>query len=89
MVYTNAFSLDPNAAYPGAATLAGQLNLLCNRPGVINLSAAAAFPDVQVQGTYPATAAQWQNGQRSYYCFVNRQSGQPITGSLAGPGPTG
>jgi len=53
-----------------------------------DLTAAAAYPDLQVQGSFPATEAQWKSGQRSYYCFANRSSGQPLTSSVAGPGPT-
>jgi hypothetical protein len=87
MVYTGAFSTDPKAAFPGAAQLASQINVLCSRPGILNLDAAGQFTDAQIQGTYPVTEKQWKDGQRSYYCFVNRSSGQPITGSLAGPGP--
>jgi hypothetical protein len=89
MVYTNLFSADPAAPYPGAPALANQINLLCTKPGVINLQAASAYPDLQLQGTYPATAQQWTDGLRSYYCFASRSSGQPITGSVAGPGPQG
>ncbi|GAB3610900.1 hypothetical protein GCM10027414_30260 [Humibacter ginsengiterrae] len=87
MVYTGVFSTDPKAAFPGADQLASQINVLCSRPGVLNLDAAGQYDDAQVQGSYPVTAKQWQDGQRSYYCFVSRSSGQPITGSLAGPGP--
>ncbi len=89
MVYTNLFSADPAAPYPGASALANQINLLCTKPGVINLQAASAYPDLQLQGTYPATPQQWADGLRSYYCFASRSAGQPITGSVAGPGPQG
>ncbi|MHA7985077.1 hypothetical protein ACX9R5_04650 [Rathayibacter sp. CAU 1779] len=87
MVYTSVFSTDANAAYPGADALAGQINALCSRPGVLNLDAAGQYDDAQLQGSYPVTDKQWKAGQRSYFCFVNRSSGQPITGSLQGPGP--
>ena len=87
LVYTAPISTDPAAAFPGAAQLASQINVLCSRPGVIDLDAAGKYSDVQLQGAYPVTQAQWDAGQRSYFCFVNRSSGQPITGSLAGPGP--
>jgi hypothetical protein len=87
MVYTNLFSADPAAPYPGADALAQQINLLCTKPGVIDLAAAGAYPDLQLQGTYPATDKQWKDGQRSYYCFASRASGQPLTSSVAGPGP--
>jgi hypothetical protein len=84
LVVRGSFSTAPTAAYPGAQQLASQINLLCSKPGVINLAAAGALDDVQVQGAYPATAAQWSAGQRSYFCFASRASGKPITGSLTG-----
>ncbi|MEN2736145.1 septum formation family protein, partial [Microbacterium sp. X-17] len=89
LVYTNLISADPAAPYPGTDALAQQINTLCTASGVIDLNAAAAYPDLQVQGAFPATEAQWKSGQRSYYCFANRSSGQPLTSSVAGPGPTG
>ncbi len=87
LVYTAAFSTDPKAAFPGADQLASQINLLCSRPGILDMGAAGQYDDAQLQGSYPVTAKQWKDGVRSYYCFVSRASGQPITGSLAGPGP--
>jgi hypothetical protein len=89
MVYTNLFSADPAAPYPGVDALAQQINLLCTKSGIIDLTAAGAYPDLQLQGTYPATEQQWKDGERSYYCFASRSGGQPLTTSVAGPGPTG
>ncbi|AAT89989.1 conserved hypothetical protein [Leifsonia xyli subsp. xyli str. CTCB07] len=89
LLYTNLLSTDPAAHYPGADTIAGQINALCTAPGVIDLAAAGSYPDLQVQGAFPAAEAQWASGQRSYYCFASRSSGQPLTSSVAGPGPTG
>ena len=45
--------------------------------------ATRLYTDVQFEGSYPATSSQWDAGDRSYYCFVNRSSGDPLTGSLA------
>ena len=88
LVSRGTFSDDPAAAFPGEAALAAQINLQCTVPGIIDMSAAGAFPDLQLQGSYPVTDEQWSSGQRHYYCFVSRSSGEPLTGSLAGPGPT-
>jgi hypothetical protein len=89
MVYTNLISADPAAAYPGADALAQQVGGRCAASGIIDLGAAAAYPNLQVQGTFPATEKQWKDGQRSYYCFATRTGGEPLTSSIAGPGPTG
>jgi hypothetical protein len=87
LVYTNVFSADPAAAFPGEAQLASQINVLCTKPGIINLEAASQFTDAQIQGAYPVTEKQWKSGQRSYFCFVNRAGGEPLTGSIQGSGP--
>jgi type IV secretory pathway VirB2 component (pilin) len=89
LVYTNVLSADPAAPYPGADALAGQIPGLCTASGVVDLGAAGAYPDLQVIGSFPATEQQWKDGQRSYYCFVDRSGGEPLTSSVAGPGPTG
>ncbi|MCU1584271.1 MAG: hypothetical protein JWM49_827 [Microbacteriaceae bacterium] len=78
-------SPSPSAdEYPGLAALQAQIALLCGAPDVIDLAAASAYSDIQFQASYAATAAEWNGGQRDYFCFVNRSSAQPITGSLAG-----
>ncbi|MEO8907672.1 MAG: septum formation family protein [Microbacteriaceae bacterium] len=88
LVYAGVFATDATVAYPGVEQLASQINVLCSRTGILNLTAAAAFTDAQIQAAYPATQQQWQGGQRSYFCFVNRSAGEPLTGSVAGPGPS-
>ncbi|WP_022882063.1 hypothetical protein [Gryllotalpicola ginsengisoli] len=88
LVYTAPYSSDPDAAFPGESAIAAQINLLCSKPGIIDMTAAAAYNDIQLVGAYPVTEEQWNNGQRNYYCFADRSSGQPLTASIAGPGPT-
>ncbi|TFD48186.1 hypothetical protein E3T55_14050 [Cryobacterium frigoriphilum] len=88
LVFRGAFGGDAVTVFPGEAELAAQINVLCSAVGLIDLTAAAAVADVQVQGSYPVTDEQWTAGERHYYCFVSRSSGEPLTGSLAGPGPT-
>lgn len=77
------------AAYPGAAALQAQINLLCTATGVIDLSTAGAYNDIQFQAAYPVTEKEWTSGYHDYFCFVNRSSGGPITGSVAGAHPAG
>ncbi|MCI2956487.1 hypothetical protein MN032_02175 [Agromyces atrinae] len=87
LVYRGAFDETPEAAFPGEAELASQINVLCTAAGVIDLAAASGYPDLQVQGSFPVTEEQWTDGQRNYYCFVNRSSGEPLSATVAGPGP--
>ncbi|MGO4690288.1 hypothetical protein [Glaciibacter sp. 2TAF33] len=87
LVYRGTFAGDATTVFPGEAALAAQINLLCSAPGIIDLAAAAGYPDLQLQGSYPVTAEQWTSGPRHYFCFVNRSSGEPLGASIAGPGP--
>ncbi|MDN4613055.1 septum formation family protein [Leifsonia sp. F6_8S_P_1B] len=89
MVWTDVLSADLAAPYPGADALAQQIGALCTAPGVIDLDAGAQYTGLQVQGSFPATDQQWAAGQRSYYCFASRSTGEPLTSSVAGGGPTG
>jgi hypothetical protein len=81
--------VDPNAEpvwaeYPGPEALQAQISLLCAASGAIDYAAAREYTDAQVQGSYPMTAEQWETDP-SYYCFVSRSSGAPLTKSLAVP----
>ena len=87
LVYRGVLPGDAGAPFPGEAELASQMNLLCTATGVINLAAVAGMEDLQVQASYPVTEAQWAEGERNYYCFANRAGGEPLTASIAGPGP--
>jgi hypothetical protein len=87
LVYRGVFAGDAATTFPGEAALAAQINLLCSAPGVIDLNAAGGYPDLQLQGSYPVTEEQWTSGPRNYYCFLSRSSGEPLTASIAGPGP--
>jgi hypothetical protein len=40
-----------------------------------------------MQSSYPVTEEQWTSGERTFYCFVNRSSGEPLAVSVQGPGP--
>jgi hypothetical protein len=83
LVSKGAFPEDAATPYPGEPALASRLNLLCTAPAVLNYAAAGELPDVQWQAAYPADDAQWTSGDRSYFCFYSRSSGQPLGGSLA------
>lgn len=74
----------PTDPYPGAEALAAQISLLCSAPGVVDLAAAGAYSDATIQGSYPVDAEQWE-ADPSYYCFVSRSSGEPLTVSVAVP----
>ena len=70
--------------FPGVEELQAQIAILCSAPGVVDLAAAGGYADAQIQGAYPATEEQW-DADPSYYCFVSRSSGEPLTGSVAVP----
>ena len=63
------------------------MNVLCTATGVINIPAVAGIEDLQVQASFPVTEEQWADGERNDSCFANRAGGEPLTASIAGPGP--
>nr|RZI34516.1 hypothetical protein BJQ95_03072 [Cryobacterium sp. SO1] len=83
LVYRGTLEGDSGSPFPGEQAFADQINVLCSAPGVIDFGAAGAYADVQLQGSYPVTAEQWDAGDRYYYCFASRSSGEPLTTSLA------
>jgi hypothetical protein len=87
MVFRSRFPDPATPGYPGAAALQAQMAVLCSAPGVIDLAAASAYTDAQIEASYPATAAQWDAGDHDYFCFVSRSSKDVLTGSLAAPKP--
>jgi len=61
------------------------MNLLCSSPESIDYAAASQFDDIQISSSFAGTEADWTSGNRNYFCFVNRSSGEPLTGSVAMP----
>ncbi|WP_382308748.1 hypothetical protein [Herbiconiux sp. UC225_62] len=85
LVSKGAFTEDAAAPFPGEAELASRLNLLCTAPTVLDYAVAETVPDLQWQGAYPANDVQWAAGDRAYFCFFSRTSGEPLGASLAVP----
>jgi hypothetical protein len=83
MVFRGTFDTKTDPTFPGIDKLQAQISLLCAAPGVINLAAAGAYNDVQVQGSYAVNEDEWAAGEHDYFCFVSRSSKQPLTGSVA------
>lgn len=76
---------DEFAPYPGIEALQSQINLLCTAPTVIDYAAAGKFDDIQFEASFAATPQEWSEGQKDYFCFVSRSSGDPLTGTVAIP----
>ena len=90
MVYTNLFSADPAAPYPGATALANQINVLCTKPGVVNLAGRERLPGPPAAGNLPGhRAAVGSTACGRTTASPAAPGGEPITGSVAGPGPQG
>jgi hypothetical protein len=73
-----------DGTYPGASDIEAQLASLCTRSGVVDLGVAAKVSDLQLSPAYPVTGAQWDAGQRDFFCFVDRSSGKSLTRSVMG-----
>jgi hypothetical protein len=85
MVFHGIFADEAWAPYPGAAELQSRINLLCTSPTTVNYEVARQYSDIQIAASYAATEQQWLDGERDYYCFVSRSSGQPLEVSVANP----
>jgi hypothetical protein len=83
LVYHGYFADEAWAPYPGQPTLQSRINLLCTSPVSVNYSVASQFSDIQISASYASNEEQWDAGQRDYYCFVSRSSGEQLTTSVA------
>jgi hypothetical protein len=50
---------------------------------VLNYGIAGGVADIRVSASYPASGAEWDAGARTYYCFITRESTEPLPGDLA------
>lgn len=85
MVFKGKLSSSDDPGYPTTSQFQTQLTQLCSAPTAINYKAAAAVTDMQVSFSYPPTAQSWINGDRTYYCFIDRVSGGTLPGDLSVP----
>ena len=70
-------------AFPGADDAKQLATDRCRSDDALDVSAASAYGDVQVQSVYPPDQASWDRGDRFWSCFVTRSGGGTMTGSLA------
>jgi hypothetical protein len=75
--------IETDTPFPGVEPLASQISTLCSAPTVLNFDAAGVVSDIQLTASFPADSAEWDAGNRTYYCFVTRASGEPLPGDLA------
>ena len=85
LVFRGRFDDAAGVAYPGVEELQKRINLLCTPTSVIDYSKAGMLSDIQVLASFAATADDWNDGNRTFFCFVNRSSGQDLTESVAVP----
>jgi hypothetical protein len=74
-----------NEAYPGVEVLQSRMALLCSAPTIVDYAVAGTVADLQITASYAVDADDWNDGDREYFCFANRSSGQPLTGSVVLP----
>jgi hypothetical protein len=83
LVYRGRFEESALDAFPTVAVLQARMNLLCASPENIDYAAAAEFTDIQISASFAGTVDDWNDGNRDYFCFVSRSSGEPLTASVA------
>jgi hypothetical protein len=74
-----------SVAYPGEEALAAEVAALCSAPEVLNYEAAGVMADIEISSSYPANSTDWDTGNRAYFCFVDRTSGEAIPADLRVP----
>ncbi len=83
MVFKGKLPDSSAVPYPTSSQFQTTLTALCRASSAINYAAAASITDLQISFSYPPDASSWNSGDRTYYCFVNRQSGSNLPGDLA------
>jgi hypothetical protein len=75
-------SAGTDAPFPGVDTLTTDVGVLCGLPSVLNYGQAGGTTDIRVTASFPVDAADWATGDRTYFCFVDRASGDVLPGDL-------
>jgi hypothetical protein len=75
-------SAGTDAPFPGVDTLTTDVGVLCGLPSVLNYGQAGGTTDIRVTASFPVDAADWTAGDRTYFCFVDRASGDILPGDL-------
>ena len=85
LVYRGRFDDSALDAYPGVEALQARMNILCASPENIDYAAAGEVSDIQVSASFAGDEEAWAAGDRNYFCFVSRSSGEPLTADVATP----
>jgi Septum formation len=75
-----ASTTDP---YPGVEALTTRTAAVCSSSTYLNFGRAKVYTDLQISVAFAATAEEWDAGDRSYFCFVTRASGDTFTKNVA------
>jgi len=83
LVFRGVFDDPAGTLYPGVEALQARTLPLCSAPTAIDFAAAAGAADLQISASYAGDEEEWLAGNPSFFCFVSRAGGEPLTGSLA------
>lgn len=85
LVYSGDLAIDGTyPSYPGDSRIGKAALAGCSRPGVLDLSTAKGFTDLQLSAAYPVSSVDWDSGDTRYFCFASRSSGEALDTSVAG-----
>nr|WP_241732403.1 septum formation family protein [Galbitalea soli] len=88
MIYRGTLPEASGAPYPAAGQLQTEITPMCSAPTVLDYAAAKSLTDAVVAVSYPATAADWNKGDRTFFCFITTASGGNLPSDLAMTAPT-
>jgi len=79
------FDDEVSASYPESDALVTRTTALCSTDAVINFAVAKSIADLELVASFAPTAADWDAGQRDYYCFATRSGDEGFSESVAQP----
>jgi len=79
------FDDEVSASYPESDALVTRTTALCSTDAVINFAVAKSIGDLELVASFAPTAADWDAGQRDYFCFATRSGDEGFSESVAQP----
>lgn len=71
--------------FPGVDALDARITKRCSSSRSIDYSTVSQLTDLQVEASFAADDAEWAAGNRDWFCFATRASGDKLTANIAMP----
>lgn len=85
LVARGVFSDAADEPFPGVEALDKRLIKRCASSRAIDYDTVADLNDLQVEASFAANETEWAAGNRDWFCFATRASGDKLTTNIAKP----